>query len=331
MAREILAVLSSALFLLSIFQQHMTPSALPSDRQKAGYLGPVHKVTTETATLSRKLYRESDLIEDTTGQFENGRFLAAEEEFDENGRLVADASSEREMEQEPFRSVYHYDASRRLTEESHFKRDGSPAGRKLYVYDSAGKKVEELFYSENGVPLSRLQYDDHQNVTHIESFGPDGSTIEKQSIVHSYRREGNTLEDSYTLPQPTSGMYLVAASPKSGDPSETAPLAPQQVKNLYTYNESGQVIKEFVGGYETSYDSKGRVTWKFINSLQNDEKFGDVRTTHFYDEQGRVAETLVHGPTGADSVFGGSARYVYKYDSHGMKRSEQSIEETEVF
>ena len=88
-------------------------------------------------------------------------FLAAEEEFDENGRLVIAASSERERDQGPFRSVYHYDANGRLSEEYHFNRDGSPAGRKHYVYDSAEKKTEELFYAASGVLLSRARYDEN--------------------------------------------------------------------------------------------------------------------------------------------------------------------------
>lgn len=176
MLHENLAVLGSVLFLLSAFQRDIPPRPRPSDREEAGYLGPVHKVSTETETLSRKLYRisgngQKELIEDTTGQFGNGRFLTTEEEFDENGRLVAQASSEEEAEQGPFRKVYHYDANGRLSDEEHFNRDGSPAGKNHYVYDSAGNKSEELLYTASGVLLSKARYDGHQNVTDIESFG----------------------------------------------------------------------------------------------------------------------------------------------------------------
>lgn len=314
MLHEILAVLSSVLFFLSISQQDVPPSPRPSDRQKAGYLGPVHKVSTETEILSRKLYRESsngqkELIEDTTSQFGNGRFLKAEEEFDENGRLVADASSDREEDQEPFRSVYNYDAKGRLSEEDHFDRDGLPAGRKHYVYDSTGKKSEELFYTASGLLLSRARYDEHQNVTDIESFGPDGSIVQKQSIVRSYRREGNTLEDSYTPPQPTSGMPLLVVSPQNSE--QETPNVPQQFRALYTYNDSGQLIKENVAGMEKTYDSKGRIS---------EELFGKTRTTYSYDEQGRVTEVLVDEPSGGYPLSGGNARYVYKYDSHGNEK-----------
>jgi YD repeat-containing protein len=290
-----------------------------SDRQKAGYLGPVRKASTETEILSRKLYRESGdgqrkLVEDTTADFGNARFLMAEQEFDRNGRLVADANSYREGDEEPFRSVYSYDGNGRLSLEDHFNRDGSPAGRKQYVYDSGGKKTQELFYTATGVLLSKVGYDDHQNATDIESYGPDGSIVQKQSTIHSYRREGNTLEDSYTPPQRTSGMYLGVVSPKNGE-SHEAPSVPQQFKTLYTYNDSGQLISELVAGMEKTYDSKGRLS---------EEVFGDTRTTYTYDERGHVSEMLVHEPSGAYSLSGGNARYVYKYDSYGNEK-EQTV------
>jgi hypothetical protein len=266
-------------------------------------------VSTEAETLSRKLYRESsngqkELIEDTTSQFGNRRFLTAEKEFDENGRLVGDASSDREMEQGPFRILYHYDANGRLSEEDQFNRDGSPAGRKQYVYDSTGKKSEELFYTASAVLLTRARYDEHQNITDIESFGPDGSIVQKHTIAHSYRREGDTLEDSYAPPpQPTSEMRRVVSQP--------APNVPQQLKAFYIYNDSGQLIKENVAGMEKTYDSKGRVS---------EELFGKTRITYHYDEEGHETERLVDEPSGEYSLSGGNARYVSKYDSHGNEK-----------
>lgn len=299
MLRGHLAILTVALCLFSTLPQDMPPNSAQSDRQKAGYLGPVRKVSTETETLSRKLYRISgngrkELIEDTTSRFGNGRFLTAEEEFDENGRLVADESSEREGEQGPFRSVYHYGANGRLSLEDHFNRDGSPAGRTHYVYDSDGKRSEELFYTASGELLSRARYDEHQNVTDIESFRPDGSIVQKRSIVHSYRREGNTLEDSYN------------------ESPESVGIAPRHFKTVYTYSDSGQLIKEVADGTEKTYDSRGRLSV---------EVFGDTRTTYSYDEQDRITEMLVTEPPGTLlSISGGHARCVYKYDSHGNEK-----------
>jgi len=275
MLNEILAALTPALFLLSIVKQDMPPNSRPSDRQKAGYLGPVHKVSTETEVLSRKLYRESsngqkELIEDTTSHFGNRRFLNAEQEFDENGKLVADASSDREGEQGPFRILYRYNANGRLSDEDHFNRDGTPVGKNHYVYDSAGKKSEELFYAASGVLLSRALYDEHQNLTDLESFGPDGSVVQ-------------------------------------------VPNAPQQFKPLYTYDDSGQLIKENIAGMEKTYDSKGRIS---------EELFGKTRITYSYDEQGRETERLVDEPSGEYSLSGGNARYVRKYDSHGNEKEQ---------
>jgi YD repeat-containing protein len=317
MIRGQVAFLTSALFLFSTFSQDMPQNPVQSDREKAGYAGPVRKASTETETLSRKLYRESgggqtELVEDTTAAFGNGRFLAEEQEFDQNGRLIADANSDREAEQEPFRSAYSYDTNGRLSLEVHFNRDGSLTGRKQYVYDAGGKKTEELFYAASGVLQSKVRYDNHQNTTDIESYAPSGAIVQKQSINHSYRREGNTLEDSYTSPQPTSGMYLRAVSPKNGEPE--APSVPQQFKVVYTYNDSGQVIKEVVaGGWEKTYDSKGRLT---------EEVFGNTRTAYFYDERGHITEMLVHEPPGAYLLSGGNVRYVYKYDSYGNEKEQ---------
>ena len=313
MAHEILAALCSALLLLPIFENGLSPSPPSSDREMAGYVGPVRHVDTQFEMLSRKLYRESDtgqreLIEDSTGQFGHGRFLKAEEEFDENGRRVADASSDREVEDEPFRCVYRYDTNGRLSEADHFNRDGSPAGKKVYVYDSAGKKSEEIFYAASGVLLSKVRYDEHQNTTEVETFGPDGSVIHKQATPHSYLREGNTLIDSYNLPELPSGMYLRAFSPQKEELGDSARNPPQQLRNVYTYNDSGQLIKEVTAGWEKTYDSKGRLSV---------EIFGSARTTYSYDEEGRVTERLVAEPAGPYSISGGHGRYVYKYDSHG--------------
>jgi hypothetical protein len=319
MLHKQLAILTSALCLFLTPQQDIPSNSSQSDRQKADYLGPVRKASTETEILSRKLYRESGdgqkkLIEDTTADFGNARFLTSEQEFDQNGRLVANAGSDREEDQEPFRSVYSYDGNGRLSLEDHFNRDGSPAGRKQYVYDSDGKRTQELFYTATGLLLSKVEYDDHQNTTDIESYGPHGAIVQKQSTIHSYRREGNTLEDSYAPPQPTSGMYWGVVSPKNGE-SLQAPAVPQQFKTLYTYNDSGQLIRELVPGMEKIYDSKRRLS---------EEVFGDVRTTYSYDERGHVSEMLVHDPSGAYSLSGGNARYAYKYDSYGNEK-EQTV------
>ena len=313
------AILTSALCLLLPPQQDMPPNSSQSDRQKADYLGPVRKARTDTEILSRKLYQESGdgqrkLVEDTTADFGNAPFLTSEQEFDQNGRLVGDASSDREMDEEPFRSVYSYDGNGRLSREDLFNRDGSPAGRKQYVYDSGGKKAQELFFAATGGLQSKAEYDDHLNTTDFEAYGPTGSIVQKQSTIHSYRRDGNTLEDSYTPPQPTSGMYWGIVSPKNSEPHE-APGTPQQFKTLYTYNDSGQLIKELVAGMEKTYDSKGRLS---------EEVFGDVRTTYSYDERGHISEMLVHDPSRAYSLSGGNARYVYKYDSHGNEK-EQTV------
>jgi hypothetical protein len=313
MTNEIIGLLTASLFLLSMIRQDMPSNPSQSDRQKAGYAGPVRKVSTETEIVSRKLYRESsngqrELLEGTTAQFGNGRFLTTEEEFDENGRLVSDASSEREAEDGQFRSVYKYDERARLSEEDHFNRDGSSAGKKYYFYDSGGKRTEELFYTANGGLLSKVRYDEQQNATDIESFAPNGSIVQKQSIVHSYRREGNTLEDSYTPPQPKSGIYLRRISPKNDESTQGAPNGPQQFKTVYTYSDSGQLVKEVAGGTEKDYDSKGRLSV---------EVFGNTRTTYSYDDQGHIAETLVVEPPGAYSLSGGNGRCVYKYDSYG--------------
>jgi len=309
------AFLTSALCLLSSTLHDMPPNSSQFDRHKAGYLGPVRKVRAETEILSRKLYRESgdgqrELVEDTTADFGNSRFLTAEQEFDQSGKLVADASSDREDDQEPFRSVYSYDGNGRLSREDYFNRDGSPAGRKQYAYDSAGKKIEELFYTEKGVLQSKVQYDDHQNVIDVESYGLDGSTLQKQSIIHSYRCEGNTLEDSYTPPQPTSGLYLRVVNPKNGE-SADAQSASQQFRVVYTYNDSGQLIKEIAAGTEKTYDPKGRLS---------EEVFGNTRTAYSYDEKGHISEMLVNEPQEGYSLSGGNARYVYSYDSYGNEK-----------
>jgi hypothetical protein len=227
----------------------MPQNPVQSDREKAGYAGPVRKASTETETLSRKLYRESgggqrELVEDTTTAFGSGRFFAAEQEFDQSGRLIADANSDREADEEPFRSAYNYDANGRLSLKELFNRDGSPAGREEYVYNAGRMKIEELLYAASGVLQSTIRYDEHQNITDIESYGPSGAIVQKQSIDRSYRREGNTLEDSYTPPRPTSGMYLRAVSPRNEEAEP--PRVPQQFKVVYTYNDSGQVIKEVV-------------------------------------------------------------------------------------
>jgi hypothetical protein len=122
MTQQIIGLLTISLFLFSMFHQDMPSKSLESARQKAGYSGPVRKVSMETENVSRKFYRETsngerELIEDSTAQFGNGRFLMAEEEFDENGRLMADGRSERELEGEPFRRVYNYGKNGRLYEE----------------------------------------------------------------------------------------------------------------------------------------------------------------------------------------------------------------------
>jgi hypothetical protein len=316
MADESVAVLTSVLFLLSIFHQDAPSGPGMSNRQKAGYFGPVHQVRTETKTLSRKLYHESSngqraLVEDTTAQFGNGGFLTKEEEFDENGRLVSDASSDREAEDGQFRSAYKYDENRRLSEEDHFNRDGSSAGKTQYFYDSGGKKTEELFYTATGVLSSKARYDEHQNTTDVEWFGPDGSIVRKQSIVHSYRREGNTLEDSDTPLQPKSGLPMRVVSPQNDEFPQMATESPQQFKIVHTYNDSGQLVKEFDGAMEKNYDSKGRLSV---------EVFGNTRTTYSYDDQGNIAEMLVVEPPGPYSLSGGNGRYVYKYDSYGNEK-----------
>jgi hypothetical protein len=236
MSSQRLIFLSAAFFLFSILGQSpaVNPSAAQSDRQKRNYLGPVRKASVETQTVSRKLYRvntagTNDLLEDITEEFNNGRFLAEEDEFDENGRLVADASTDREVEQEPFRRVYKYDSKGLVSEEILYKQDGLLAGINHYVYDSTGNKVEELCSNAKGSLSSRVRYDEHQNPTEFESFGPDGSIVRKQAAIHTYKREGNTLEDAYRYEPalPTSGGLMFVGGPKSDQPPQSPSSGPR--------------------------------------------------------------------------------------------------------
>jgi hypothetical protein len=315
MTARALIILSGSVFLFSsLVQESASNSNSPqSERQKRQYFGPVRKASTVSEIVSRILYRETTthqraVLDDTTAQFNSGGgFLAEEVEFDETGRLVSDADSDRDAEQEPFRSKYTYDANGRLSEEVQFDRDGSPAGKNQYVYDSDGHKKEELSYNSYGVLFSRERYDEHENVTDVEMLAPDGSIVRKESTAHTYRSNGHTLEDLYTPSSLPPGSYWQVAGPKSQS-SDTSAITAPQLKTVYTYDDSGKLVKEVSEGREKNFDSGGRLTL---------ELFGNARTTYSYDEHGRVAEMKVVEPAGELSISGGHGRYVYKYDFYG--------------
>ena len=315
MIRKQFAILAAGVLFMAAPKQDSSTHETQSDRQKAGYSGLVRKVITQGETIQRKEYFPSkgaspERVEDTSGDFGRGHSAADgdEEEFDEKGRLIADASSDREMDQGPFRCVYKYDENGRLSEEIQTNRDHSPAGRMVYLYGVNGKKAEEIYYGRTGSLAIRIQFDDHGNETHLEAFGPDGSITRNETFIRSYRRDGNSLEESYVLPKPKpgEGMQLVRIGDKEA--METPPEAARTVKNRYSYTDSGQLVKEEKDGWEKTYDSQGRVST---------EVFGPMRTHYSYDERGREKEVVTDVEPGAFSPTAEYNRTVLEYDSHG--------------
>jgi hypothetical protein len=136
------AILISALCLLSLAKENMHPSSSQTDKRLA--------ISDPYAKWSRKprFSRQSSTANLATDRKNLSRirqqnlvvvgFGPENRSSTKNGRLVKYANSDREAEEESFRSVYSYDVNGRLSLEEHFNRDGSPTGRKQYIYDSGG-------------------------------------------------------------------------------------------------------------------------------------------------------------------------------------------------
>jgi len=309
------SLLACVLLLIPLFQSlQADPDSQKTDRERRGYLGPVRKASTQGQTLSRRLYRESPdgkrkLVEDTTNQF-GGKERQSDDdfdEFDEHGRLVADADFDRAMDQEPFRLAYHYGADGRLATVDHFNESGEPTGRTEYFYGPDGKRTEQLNYSPEGVLRFKTRYDDYGNVIENLSFTADGSVAHRESTAHTYHRVGNTLEDSYALPERSGGL-IILPGPGTAESATTQAAGPRIAKNVYTYSDSGRLLKRDLGGMEETYDENGR---RLSFSL------GPVLTTYSYDDQGHMIEQRVSEPTGPMLLSGGVHRSVFKYDAHG--------------
>jgi hypothetical protein len=300
---------------------------MKTDREKNGFKGPVHTVRTEIEVSPSRAYRVNpgglELLEIFTSEYDGQRNLYELFTFDESGRLLEEASSERSLiEQESFRFVYTYDDAGRIARRDEYDQAGSADGKTLYSYDSEGRKVEETYYSAKGNGTRHTKYDQRGNAVEMICYGPDEEITSKNTWESSYNISGNRVEviTIYKMEpaQLTPGTdyyvpYLGWSEEQPVGQSHNSQI-PQKYRRVTISDDAGNVVEEI------DYDTDGSVFEREVFNITGqviERYFARAREVFTYNDQGQLIESIRTGPTNefcANPIIG---KYTYRYDLRG--------------
>jgi YD repeat-containing protein len=253
--------------------------------------------------------------------------------FDEEGRLLEEASAERSLvEQEPFRSVYIYGAEGRVAEKRTFNEDGSADGITKYIYDAEGNRTEEIYTSAQGSGSHRTRYDARGNLIESSWYRAEGPLTRKQVWNYTYKEEGNRSEEHYFIEEEVPGSSSEEAARlalyvpfgfQCGETSFTNSTFQRKTathKRVITYDDAGhkcEVAQYFYGRLEMreKYDAEGRIIEKTGNF--DDQGVPHDRSIYTYDDDGKMVtihqimsvSALIHEPV--------NRKYFFTYDQWG--------------
>jgi hypothetical protein len=199
-----------------------------TDRENAGLIGPVRKVTVESGTWK-----------------EGSKVLTQSTTFDDKGNEIESIVSSYRVGgptgEVKLRTVYKY-VSKNRKEGLSYGEDGSITGKSVYTFDSKGKLIENLEYGPQGSVRYRIvqRYDDHERITESISFKPDGSVYSKSENTYD---QGGNLKETISYEADKSIEYRVVYS-HDGKGRMTESLMYKQDgvldnKSTYAYNEKG--------------------------------------------------------------------------------------------
>lgn len=142
-----------------------------TDRQRAGFLGPVQSVAEESKIKggSRTHYTRST--------------------YDENGYEIESVIG-------TLKTIYKYYPQEHKREGKSYRQDGSPEGGDVYIYDANDNIMEHIFYNSDGSIRLKwsFTYDEKGKETQIILQQAGGSTS-KQTMVNNYDANGNHVRE----------------------------------------------------------------------------------------------------------------------------------------
>lgn len=261
-----------------------------TDRELAGWIGPVNTVVSVKATLTRQgnewvegermllckmVYnKDGNTVEDI--RYENRlASMKRKSAYDAGGREIERARYKCEGAREVLESktVYAYDQKGRLVREKVFVSGDSPVSEEVYSYDQKGNLVESKATGQNGA-VTRLARNYQNGKLRSDLYtdaNPDGSFNVKSSTVY----RGNSIEKGWYNPKDDKLMNKsVARRDRSGKLLEQLYYNAKgalEVAVKYRYNKQGNLIEVQTVGhaagweskretYDLGFDAKGNIT-----------------------------------------------------------------------
>jgi hypothetical protein len=290
----------------------------------AGHVRSVETILVDMSTKSYKLLPSGREALDDFGNPSAGSpdapLLWEVLKFDATGRLVEDIDAERPLiEQKSYRYVYTYNQQGLLTERAGYSKDNSPDKKNVYIYGPTGEKIEQLNYSAVGRLESRYEFDGHQNIASIESYGDDGKVRRKESHRYEYVSKGNTLEQIYYPPEVSPGLGFITFSAALGSDAEkpVKVATPTRYRTVFVRDDAGQLRE--VSRYEPNGSLLERKVFDQKGILRNKEwRLGEATvTTTIFDDKGRAIEIHTIAKKGFGSPRAVDDRTLFSYSEHG--------------
>lgn len=267
-----------------------------------------------TYVLEMDYDKEGNMINLIETNYENGNEEIVttnyERKYDEFGNQIVEEKYVNEEAR--YRYVYTYDDNGNITNEYHYKSDGSGDGYYSYIYNESNNLIEDILYNSDGSVSWRktYEYDENNNLIKKYCFAvnpvyPKNSEAEDWWETYEYDEAGNLIQITETY--------------RSG----------KSTTEKYEYDENNNLIRYMNLGY--GGDVLDDISYKYVSLadyLKNKEKYEiDIVNSFSSPDINMAIESKLESPTAereeikkqAKEFYGSFLEYYRKYEANGFQ------------
>ena len=212
------------------------------------------------------------------------------------------------------KTTYKYDENNNTIELCKYKLDGSLVSKQTHEYNKDGKFIEYI----NQDTRETHKYDNIGNV--VEHIVYKKSMI-KQIETTKYNEDGKQVESTFYKPDGNkSGWFTIKYNEKGEIIGSIAFNADGSLRQKFEYNKDGKIIEFYESNYDGKQISKDIYKYNEIGQIIEEISMGNdnlkYRKIYKYDANGNEIECCKVSQRGST---GGKSKVISKYDSNGIK------------